>query len=254
MGRQSLKISRLTSFLLWSKRKRWRETSQISNDAEKTRKRTLEKLNELRKEFKSLIEENKKLKSVDILPESAFEVDVDLLEIMKKKTTVDVERGEREMACRLERAEIILERLEKRYRDDVEACCEELHAHFDANIDDEATSRYEFSCESFSLMKEDSSEEDEDEDQDFDERAVLPAGDASIISDETSTITSNVEAPRVSDIYEEIRERAISHRKRSRIELRSEEILSITRIIDESETNIEDLEITKLATVSVISR
>ena len=59
--------------------------SQISNDAEKTRKRTLEKLNELCKEFKSLIEENKKLKSVDILPESAFEVDVDLLEIMKKK-------------------------------------------------------------------------------------------------------------------------------------------------------------------------
>ena len=220
--------------------------SQISNDAEKTRKRTLEKLNELRKEFKSLIEANKKLKSVDILPESAFEVDVDLLEIMKKKTAVDVERGEREMACRLERAEIILERLKKRYRDDVEACCEELHAHFEANIDDEATSRYEFSCESFSLMKEDSSEEDEDEDQDFDERAVLPAGDASIISDETSTITSNVEAPRVSDIYEEIsREKSdLTSQEIRRIERqkRSEEMAAfeLARPIDESETNIED--------------
>ena len=95
-------------------------------------------------------------------------------------------------------------------------------------------------------MKEDSSEEDEDEDQDFDERAVLPAGDASIISDETSTITSNVEAPRVSDIYEEIsREKSdLTSQEIRRIERqkRSEEMAAfeLTRPIDESETNIED--------------
>jgi WD40 repeat protein len=230
--------------------KRLSRESQISSDAEKTRKRTLEKLNLLRKDFKSLVRANNKLGSVDRLPESAFEVDSDLLGITEKKTGVDIERAEREMAWRLERAEIILERLEKRYRDDIEANCEELHARLDSNIDVEARSQCTFSCESFSLKKEDCGEEIEDEDQDFHERGKLPPGDASIISDETSTITSNVEAPRVSEIYEENnREKSdLTSQEIRRIERkkRSEEMAAfeLTRPIDASETNIEeDLEI-----------
>ena len=224
---------------------------QISNNAEKTRKRTLDKLNGLRKDFKSLVEANKQLRSDDMLPESAFEVDADLLGIIEKKTAINIEHAKREMAWRLERAEIILGRLEKRYCDDVEATCEEMHARFDENIDDEATtSRYEFSCKSFSLLKE-NSDENEDEDQYFDERGVLPPpGDASIISDETSTITSNVDAPRVSDIYEEnSREKSdLTSQEIRRIERkkRSEEMAAfeLTKPIDVSETNIEeDLEI-----------
>lgn len=223
---------------------------QISNNAEKTRKRTLEKLNELRKDFKSLVEANKQLRTDDMLPESAFEVDADLLGIIEKKTAINIEHAKREMAWRLERAEIILGRLEKRYCDDVEATCEEMHARFDANIDDEATSRHKFLCKSFSLLKE-NSDENEDEDQYFDERGVLPPpGDASIISDETSTITSNVDAPRVSDIYEEnSREKSdLTSQEIRRIERkkRSEEMAAfeLTKPIDVSETNIEeDLEI-----------
>ena len=50
-----------------------------------------------------------------MLPESAFEVDADLLGIIEKKTAINIEHAKREMAWRLERAEIILGRLEKRY-------------------------------------------------------------------------------------------------------------------------------------------
>ena len=89
---------------------------------------------------------------------------------------------------------------------------------------------------------------DDDEDIEgknmFDE--FVPPGNASILSDETSTIMSNVEAPRVSDVYDESgREKSdLTSQEIRRIERqkRAEEMAAfeLTRPIDASEMNIEE--------------
>ena len=222
---------------------------QISKDAEKTKNRCMERLNELRKDFKSLVEANKQLSNDESLPESAFEVDADLLGNIENKTERNIERAEREMAWRLEKAELVLKRLESRYYDGVEAHREELHARFDKSNNGDGENRCTFSCESFSLKmvaKDDFMDDDEDIEGKnmFDE--FVPPGNASILSDETSTIMSNVEAPRVSDVYDESgREKSdLTSQEIRRIERqkRAEEMAAfeLTRPIDASEMNIEE--------------
>ena len=89
------------------------------------------------------------------------------------------------MACRLERAEIILEREKRGIETMLKLVVKSCMRDFEANIDDEATSRYEFSCESFSLMKEDSMRRTKMRIKRRRKRPYYQPRDASIISDET---------------------------------------------------------------------